>query len=48
LRERQGRWRYLLTMWLLLMMALLPLKMICRWLFNLNYFIAIPEFFFNF
>ena len=48
LRERQGRWRYLITMWLLLLMALLPLKMICRWLFNMNYFVSIPESFLNF
>ena len=38
----------LITMWLLLLMALLPLKMICRWLFNMNYFVSIPECFFNF
>ena len=31
-----------------LLMALLPIKMICRWSFNLNYFVAIPEYFFNF
>ena len=28
--------------------ALLPLKMYLRWLFNLKYLIAIPEYFFNF
>ena len=43
-----GTWRYLITMWLLLTMGLLPLKMICRWLFNMNYFVSIPEFFLNF
>jgi hypothetical protein len=48
LRDRLGRSRYVITMWLLLMMALLPLKMICRWLFNMNYFVSIPEYFFNF
>ena len=35
-------------MLLLLTMALLPIKMMCRWLFNLNYFVAIPEYFLNF
>ena len=48
LRNRQGRCRYWITLWLLLLMALLPLKMLCRWLFNMNYFVAIPEYFFNF
>ena len=47
LRNRQGRCRYWITLWLLLLMALLPLKMLCRWLFNMNYFVAIPEYFFN-
>jgi hypothetical protein len=48
LRTRLGRPRYAITMWLLLLMALLPLKMICRWLFNMNYFVSIPEWFLNF
>ncbi len=48
LQDRLGRSRYVIMMWLLLMMALLPLKMICRWLFNMNYFVSIPEYFFNF
>ncbi len=47
-RTRLGRPRYAVAMWLLLMMALLPLKMICRWLFNMNYFVSIPESFLNF
>jgi hypothetical protein len=47
LRSRLGRGRYVLTSWLFLTMALLPLKMICRWLFNMNYFVAIPEYYFN-
>jgi hypothetical protein len=25
----------------------LPVKMLLRWLFNLKYIVAIPEFFFN-
>jgi hypothetical protein len=48
IRSRLGRARYALLMLLLLTMALLPIKMICRWLFNLNYFVAIPEYFLNF
>ena len=32
---------------LFLMMMSLPLKMLARWLFNLKYIVAIPEFFFN-
>jgi hypothetical protein len=28
-------------------MMLLPIKMYCRWLFNLKYFIHIQEYFFN-
>jgi hypothetical protein len=32
---------------LLLVMLLLPIKMYCRWLFNLKYFIHIQEYFFN-
>ncbi len=48
LRQQMGRTRYLVLMVLLLMMALLPIKMVCRWSFNLNYFISIPEYFFDF
>ncbi|MHB8865953.1 MAG: hypothetical protein ACYC6N_26525 [Pirellulaceae bacterium] len=48
LRFRLGRGRYLVMMLLLLTMALLPVKMLCRWLFNLNYLVAIPEYFLNF
>ena len=32
---------------LFLMMMSLPIKMLLRWLFNLKYIVAIPEFFFN-
>jgi len=28
-------------------MMALPIKMLCRWLFNLKYIVAIGEFFFN-
>ncbi len=48
LRQQMGRTRYLVFMILLLIMALLPIKMICRWSFNLNYFISMPEYRFNF
>jgi len=32
---------------LFLMMMSLPIKMLARWIFNLKYIVAIPEFFFN-
>ena len=28
-------------------MMALPIKMLLRWIFNLKYIVAIPEFFFN-
>jgi hypothetical protein len=40
--------RYMVMMNLLMFMALLPIKMVARWSFNLKYFISIPEFFLNF
>src|SRR3954466_3629104 len=39
--------RYSVSVVLFLMMMSLPLKMLARWLFNLKYVVAIPEFFFN-
>jgi hypothetical protein len=42
-----GPIRYHIMMFLLLSMAALPIKMILRWLFNLKYIVAIPEYFFN-
>ena len=39
--------RYSVLVILLLMMVSLPIKMYLRWLFNLKYVVAIPEFFFN-
>jgi hypothetical protein len=33
---------------LMLFMASLPIKMVLRWVFNLKYIIAIPEYFLNF
>ncbi|MFO7904276.1 MAG: hypothetical protein R6U98_16550 [Pirellulaceae bacterium] len=47
-RRQVGWGRYLITVLLLLMMVLLPIKMICRWSFNMNYFLSIPEFSLNF
>ena len=45
---RMGFIRYMVMINLLLVMALLPIKMVCRWSFNLKYFVAIPEYFLNF
>ena len=39
--------RYYVTVFLFLMMMSLPIKMLLRWIFNLKYIVAIPEFFFN-
>ena len=45
--EKLGPERYAVMVVLLLSMVALPLKMYLRWLFNLKYIVAIPEFFFN-
>ena len=45
--EKMGPARYYIGMTLMLTMMLLPLKMYCRWMFNLKYFVHIQEFFFN-
>jgi len=42
--EQMGAIRYSIMILLLLLMALMPLKMVLRWLFNLKYFIYFPEF----
>lgn len=42
--ENMGAIRYSVMVILLLFMALMPLKMVLRWLFNLKYFIYLPEF----
>lgn len=44
---RMGFVRYFLMINLLLFMASLPIKMVLRWLLNLKYIVAIPEYFFN-
>ena len=45
--EKLGAPRYYVSVFLFLMMMSLPAKMLARWLFNLKYIVAIPEFFFN-
>jgi hypothetical protein len=42
--EQMGLIRYVVMVMLLLLMALMPIKMVLRWLFNLKYFIYLPEF----
>ena len=42
--EQMGGLRYGVMIFLLLLMALMPIKMVLRWLFNLKYFIYLPEF----
>jgi hypothetical protein len=45
--SKLGAARYYVTVLLFLMMMSLPFKMLARWIFNLKYIVAIPEFFFN-
>ena len=45
--DKLGPPRYYVSVFLFLMMMSLPMKMLARWLFNLKYIVAIPEFFFN-
>jgi hypothetical protein len=42
--ENMGGIRYVIMVFLLLLMAMMPIKMVLRWLFNLKYFIYLPEF----
>jgi len=42
--EQMGMIRYVIMVFLLLFMALMPIKMVLRWMFNLKYFIFMPEF----
>lgn len=46
--ERLGAFRYAVFIVLVLIALTLPIKMYLRWIFNLKYIIAIPEYFFNF
>jgi hypothetical protein len=45
--EKMGPARYYIGVTLFLFMMLLPIKMYCRWLFNLKYFVHVQEYFFN-
>jgi hypothetical protein len=45
--EKLGAPRFYTSVVLFLMMMSLPAKMLARWIFNLKYIVAIPEFFFN-
>jgi hypothetical protein len=45
---RLGSARYSIFIVLILVAVTLPIKMYLRWMFNLKYIIAIPEYFFNF
>jgi hypothetical protein len=45
--EKMGSTRFYLGAFLVLSMMSLPAKMVLRWVFNLKYIVAIPEFFFN-
>ncbi len=47
LYQKLGSFRYSIFIVLLLIAIGLPVKMYLRWIFNLKYLIAIPEFFFN-
>ena len=42
--DKMGNMRYYLMIFLMLMMITLPLKMYLRWMFNLKYIVAMPEF----
>ena len=42
--ENMGGIRYSIMVILLLFMAMMPIKMVLRWLFNMKYFIFLPEF----
>jgi len=42
--QNMGAVRYSIMVILLLFMALMPIKMVLRWLFNMKYFIYLPEF----
>ncbi len=44
---KMGFVRFFLLVTLLQFMAALPIKMVLRWVFNLKYIVAFPEYFFN-
>ena len=45
--RNMGFARYSVMIFFFLCMVALPIKMLLRWLFNLKYIVAIPEYFFN-
>lgn len=45
--EQMGMVRYQTMMHMTLWFGLIPIKMLCRWLLSLKYFVGIPEWFFN-
>tara|TARA_B100001123_G_scaffold395736_1_gene477516 strand:+ start:1663 stop:2739 length:1077 start_codon:yes stop_codon:yes gene_type:complete len=45
--EKMGSTRFYVGAFLFLMMMSLPAKMLLRWILNLQYILAIPEYFFN-
>ncbi len=45
--DKLGAPRFYITAFLFLSMAALPIKMVLRWMINLKYIVAMPEFFFN-
>jgi len=47
LYQKLGVVRYSVFIFFLLMAISLPIKMYLRWIFNIKYIVAIPEFFFN-
>jgi hypothetical protein len=47
LGNQLGFLRYNLMAFLFLWMALVPIKMVLRWMFNFKYFVAITEYFLN-
>lgn len=47
LYAKMGTFRYYLFIILFLLAMSLPIKMYLRWIFNIKYIVAIPEFFFN-
>lgn len=42
-RQSMGRWRYIVAVFLLLTMLLLPLKMMLNWNLHVNYLVSVPE-----
>tara|TARA_B100000809_G_scaffold264536_1_gene320649 strand:- start:887 stop:2002 length:1116 start_codon:yes stop_codon:yes gene_type:complete len=47
LYQKLGNFRYSVFIILILFAVSLPIKMYLRWMFNLKYIVAIPEYFFN-